>query len=565
MTEQFGLVTDSVVEVPSWFGPADRPLFGWFVYPTCRVVRGAVVLCQPFAEEGNMAYRTFRTLSQRLAREGFLTLRFDYDGTGDSAGSFEDPGRAAAWVASVRYAVEEVRRWGAQQVSLVGMRLGATVAYTAAADCSLGLDDLILWDPCAAGWSFLRELQMLHSPWLEGRIRAPDGWIETPSYRFSPSAVTDVRSLVIHGRVRVAELARRTTVLIRPDRADPRALRTAIPSAEAQWAEALGQAELLDVPTLDAAVPALTVSEVVSRLTVAAAPQSTVIVPRSEIETNWREPGHSVREEARFFGPDGLLFGVQTSPVSDEDSPGPRVLFLNVSTERHLGEGRLWVTLARALAGEGITSVRLDHGGVGDSGTRPGRGQDTVYDTGWLEDVPNVAHALSGSGRPNVVAVGLCSSGSSAMEAALRGSVREAIAINTFLTLDANESPPAEWATFRRIPPWLTQLAMKHRRASNAIWRAWSCIDPRCGALWASRVIVGMGSAVTLVVGDDDLYQVRQSPLWRVTWGRRLTRSDSFRIQRVPNADHSLRVGSGQDEVGAAIMSRLRTISGPAQ
>ena len=95
VSELVMLEHDGVVEAPTWFGPHERPLLAWFTYPRSKRVRGAVVLCQPIAEEGNMAYRTFRALAQRLAAAGYLTMRFDYDGTGDSAGSFEDARRGA--------------------------------------------------------------------------------------------------------------------------------------------------------------------------------------------------------------------------------------------------------------------------------------------------------------------------------------------------------------------------------------------------------------------------------------------------------------------------------------
>jgi len=36
-------------------------------------------------------HRTYRHLADRLTARGLPTLRFDYDGTGDSAGESDDP------------------------------------------------------------------------------------------------------------------------------------------------------------------------------------------------------------------------------------------------------------------------------------------------------------------------------------------------------------------------------------------------------------------------------------------------------------------------------------------
>ena len=64
----------------------------------------------------------------RLERAGMHTLRFDYLGTGDSAGDVEQAS-PAQWVADVKAAVEEIQgRLPASSVTLVGLRLGATLA-----------------------------------------------------------------------------------------------------------------------------------------------------------------------------------------------------------------------------------------------------------------------------------------------------------------------------------------------------------------------------------------------------------------------------------------------------
>jgi hypothetical protein len=549
---------DGIVEVPTWFGPSDRPLFGWFVYPEDAQVRGAVVLCQPLAEEGNMAYRTFRTLSQRLALEGFLAFRFDYDGTGDSAGSFEDPHRAQAWIDSVDHALAAVRACGVDRVSVVGMRLGATLAHTALARSSFEAEDLVLWDPTMTGRSFLREWQMVHAAWIADVVRAPEGWVETPSYRFTPDAAADVRSLSVSSTTE--SVAHRIIVLTRADRSKGARLETMIANGEVECDEVNDQASLLDVPTINAAVPHAGLEKVIHALTATAPAVKTAINVNAQPAAQWTEYGIEIEESACFLGSGGLLFGMRTTPTVS-DARLPAVLYLNVAAERHVGEGRSWLTLARRTAALGFSSLRVDHSGAGDSGTHPGQKLDRVCDSHWLNDVPDLAAELTASPSPDVVGVGLCSSGASVMEALHRGALSEAVAINVPFTIRADSSTPPEWTVFHRMPRSLTKLAVRHRRAAHLVWRASSVFDPRRSGLWLSRRAVSRGRNVTLILGRDDIEDVRPVRLWSATWGRSLWASDRFRLVEARNADHSLRVSSGQDEAMKIIGDRLGTIA----
>jgi len=146
--------------VPTWFGPQGRPLFGWLHVPEGGMARGAVVCCPTMGVEYASAHRAIRTLAEQLAAAGFLALRFDYEGTGDSSGDESGPGQLESWRRSAREAVALVRECGAARVAMVGIRIGGTLAAeTAASDGDV--DALVLWDPCGNGRSFVREQQAL--------------------------------------------------------------------------------------------------------------------------------------------------------------------------------------------------------------------------------------------------------------------------------------------------------------------------------------------------------------------------------------------------------------------
>jgi len=142
-----------------YFGSDSKPLFGIHQSPSARVRAGhGVVLCYPFGREYVRAHRSFRQLAVLLTRSGVDVLRFDYFGTGDSGGGSEDR-LPSLWMENIVQAAEELRRRSsAEFVSLLGLRLGATLASSIAVTAD-DIENLVLWDPVLNGANYSRELQ----------------------------------------------------------------------------------------------------------------------------------------------------------------------------------------------------------------------------------------------------------------------------------------------------------------------------------------------------------------------------------------------------------------------
>jgi pimeloyl-ACP methyl ester carboxylesterase len=163
---------------PLFFGSSERRLFGVH-HPaaTKNRARHAVLLCYPGAHEYNGAHWAFRRFARMLARAGHDVLRFDYFGTGDSAGEGSE-GRPDIWIDNVVEAAAELREIAqARSVSIVGMRLGATLALKACAS-ALKVRSLVLWDPVVSGREYIRELEDFdkrRNVWLlhADRLRMP--------------------------------------------------------------------------------------------------------------------------------------------------------------------------------------------------------------------------------------------------------------------------------------------------------------------------------------------------------------------------------------------------------
>jgi pimeloyl-ACP methyl ester carboxylesterase len=155
---------------PFFFGTSERRIFGVYE-PAASGTSGkrAAVFCYPWGSEYIYAHRTIRQLAVRLSTAGFHTLRFDFFGTGDSAGDLTDAD-LAGWETDVESAMEEIRDIsGVPQVTLIGMRLGATIAASVAARYSRMVDCLILWDPIVSGEEYLRQFEVIPQKLLNKR------------------------------------------------------------------------------------------------------------------------------------------------------------------------------------------------------------------------------------------------------------------------------------------------------------------------------------------------------------------------------------------------------------
>jgi len=166
-----GPSTSTAVPVPLFFGAADA-LFGVY-HPPDAVPRraGAIVLGYPGGHEYLRVQRTYRNAAVALARLGFAVLRFDYSGCGDSAGDGADAD-LARWSADLDAAIAEVqRRAGATRVGLAGVRLGASIAWLAAASRQ-DVDAIVAWDPVIDGEVYVNDLLALEERWLADPSRA---------------------------------------------------------------------------------------------------------------------------------------------------------------------------------------------------------------------------------------------------------------------------------------------------------------------------------------------------------------------------------------------------------
>lgn len=438
---------------PLWFGSLARPVFGWLHRPDPQAaVTAGLVICNPFGNEALCAHRSIRHLAHSAAAAGFAALRFDYDGTGDSAGHCFEPRRLAAWLASVSAAIDALRETtGVERVYLAGFRLGATIAALACLE-RRDLAGLIAIAPVVNGGAYLRELRLLQRAMdakREVTSQEHAGYQESAGFLLTTETQTELRgidltrlsaapcerilvldraempvdlALVPAWRARGATVERRavrgyTEMMLDPhESAVPKGLL----AAALQWLRAQENAA--------AALPAVTASKAAASTPSAAAStrvRATLAAPAVPDPVTAPDAGDVVEETLLQFGGEVTLFGVLTTPAASRPSAAderPTVLFLNAGAVHHVGPNRMYVTFARHLARLGHSVLRLDIAGIGDSDPRPGEAENVVYAPAALRDLRSALEFLHRQrGARDLRVIGLCSGAYFAFKAAVQG------------------------------------------------------------------------------------------------------------------------------------------------
>lgn len=409
---------------PLFITASPRPLFIWHHPPAshCRR-RAAIVLCPPLGYEYMSAYRTWRVLAERLTALGFDTVRLDYDGTGNSAGHFEDSGRLDAWIRSIECGIVEARRLsGSDAVALVGLRAGAMLALQAAAARG-GVERLVLWSPFGSGHAYVRDLAV-HAGLLRQRYESDEVaelGVNVAGFVFTRETVASLErwktDLITTRPAPDVLLIDHDNRLIDPKvHARLQSLGSRITRIRpAGTAAMLRQAEFASVPepALDAIVAWFsTWRESPEPAPVPAPPKDTKSTVA--VDGEYREWG--VR-----FGPCDRLFGVWAAPAG-ETPDAPAIILLNTSVEYHVGPSRIYVPLARQWATDGYSVLRFDLGGLGDSVPPVGSAENDSYPEHGLDDVRHaIAFVRRESPNRAVILAGLCSGGWIAFEAARQG------------------------------------------------------------------------------------------------------------------------------------------------
>jgi alpha-beta hydrolase superfamily lysophospholipase len=433
-----------------YFGPDGARLFGWLHRPSVGTGTDmGLVICPPFGYEAICSHRAARSLAEAAAELGIPALRFDYLGTGDSAEIEPEADQVDIWSQDVLTAITAMQKHsGVSRICLVGFRLGALLAVQAANRCK-AVEGLILIAPVISGRRYLRELRTTR---LAGLLRS------APADSLESAAPDDANS--VQGRpLEISGFSLSAATLSTLEKIDLTRIGlplgcdalvidgTSFPVAR-NWVEEqskLGrQIQYLSLPkvvelmitapqyalasppmvtsftewlALHLRKPARAERDDLPATASRPAPSNGALV----LPTDSDSPNATLTERPVFFGLEARLFGIVTEPEKGEKRRRA-VILLNAGADHHVGPSRVHVSIARRWARRGYYVLRMDLGGLGDSGTRPGSHDDDVFPPAALDDIRAGIEFLKASYNIRDIALaGLCSGAYHALRAAAAG------------------------------------------------------------------------------------------------------------------------------------------------
>jgi alpha-beta hydrolase superfamily lysophospholipase len=514
------------------------------------------------AGEQLKAHYAYRRLAEALEAIGLLVVRFDYDGTGDSAGSDEDPARVQAWLDGIGHAVELARRTGAPSVSLVGMRMGALLAAVSAARLGHDVASLVLWDPCVSGRAFVREQQFLQRLSLEpADTPRRDRRVEFPGFVFREDTAKDLSDLQVPAPT--GPPPHRILVLTRADRRAASELVSPFGGDHIEWQEAVGQQELLGDSSMLHPHPEGTIDAITSWLGAAVGTEYVPTRVPMCLEASWSVSGDRwLKERLVRLGSVGL-FGIETTAL--RYTTGPTIMLLNSGNNSHVGPHRLWVELSRRWAAAGLRCVRFDLSGLGDSPVRDGQPDHVILAPEAFDDVADVAAALSPDHPSDVVLVGLCSGAYQALESALRLSPRGVCAINPVFRFTPPEMATRAVDIRRRVclPTGALVTAYRglnfplpRRRVRSITWWLTNVVRRRAPRSWLPELVARRVDTLC-ICGEDEARPLSKGI--RVAARHR----HLLRVETIIGLHHTLASAAGRRQVSDLVTHHLLERFGP--
>jgi dienelactone hydrolase len=585
-----------------------EPVFGQLHAPDKGAERDtAVLMVPPFGWDDVCSYRSRRDWAEQLAGAGYVTLRMELPGTGDSGGSLEDSDLLGAWIESVSNAA----RWlslapNTTRVAAIGIGMGGLLSCAALA-AGAPIEELVLWAVPARGRALIREMRafgrMERAKFANGRESEqqvlPEGAVGAGGFVLNKETVDALEGLDLLELPAADGHPRRGLMLERDSIGVDEGLRERLETigAEVRVASGMGYGAMMAEPQearppreLFALVESWLNESSQTKMGASSGDNGDVMraeADSSAVRSSWIAEGARNAAELTVGGvriretpytieqPSGRLFGVLAKPV-EHPSSGLGAVLLNAGAIRRIGPNRMWVQMARSWAARGVPTLRLDLEGLGDSDGDAERFVDVaeLYVPELVEQVRGALDELSARGvAQRFVLGGLCSGAYWAFHGALQDErVAAAFMLNprtlfwdpvveNIRYLRRGLLEPSSWRMILRGDVRLSRMGAVAARAPRSLARRAiaqlqeheSAEDELAVAL---NQLAGTEKRLVFVFSENEpLHQEldRQGKL------ERLRGQPNIELELLPGRDHTLRPANSQQSA-YEVLDRALTV-----
>jgi pimeloyl-ACP methyl ester carboxylesterase len=527
-----------VREQSLWMGTSECPVFARLTMPASDSACGGVVLSPSIFRDARASRQSLRALAATLADDGFVVVRFDQFGIGDSSGDLNDDAFLEVWKEQVGHAIALLRSMGVESVSAVGFRLGATILAAASIEDSLNLTSVVLWDPCESGRSYVREMNAFET--LRRASHDATSTLATSEFVLNEQASESIRSLNLL-EATPTQMAPRVLIITRVDRPVSSRMKEHFNDDSVEWAETSEQSNVLEVELPASVLPMVAIRMIGEWIGMRSAPPATLRPPDAAPSVNLGrgEGPLSIRETALTVAQLGL-FAIVSEPV--EGAKGPWIVMIPGINEDHVGPARSWVNLSRRWASYGLRCVRFDFAGLGES-TWPDTTSELEHvRNSQAESIRSVVMALCADDPTNTVFVGLCTGAQKSLESAMSFSSRGVCTINPQVGRSIQRATDRMVAgnagLFTAVMTRLKKYVERHEWMGEIVWQFARVFFPSAYSLKIRQKLAENGTEMLLIVSPDDFNPFPRVPIVRSLDKRRLISTALCRIEIVPGLDH---------------------------
>ncbi|MBK8618747.1 MAG: alpha/beta hydrolase [Anaerolineales bacterium] len=468
--------SSTIQRIPFYIEAGRDVLLSWCHLPE-KPTNHAVIICPPVGHEFINSYRGLRHLAGGLAEAGLTVFRIEYQGVGDSSGLDTDPDRMRNWLKSIEHAYEFVKQRGVEHISLVGLRMGATLAATLAE--TLELEALLCWVPVVEGRRYIREMLALQKTGENAGLDVDSSSLEGGGFLITRETMNEITSISL-GQIN-PQKAKHVRLFNSPDMPVPNELieRWSSTLKNFQHTSLPGYADMMSLPH-HSRVPLDAIQQITDCLLNISVEKKEIsrtpflaLEHHQETRFDCYTYGSSAKESMDAGGgfpvaeticrfSNETLFGIFSQPLLRDGERKPTILLLNAGSVHRIGPNRNYIYITRQLLSMGFRVMRMDFLGLGDSVHPNPAKENDPYLPEALENIRDAIQYLKDTfGVQEIIPMGLCSGAYASFQTALHlddDSIQEIIPVNplTFhwregMSLDAS---PAEyymdWGAYRQ-------------------------------------------------------------------------------------------------------------------